>query len=971
MSVKLWGPMRGIAAGAVTVLCVAGLFLLRPEPVVNLDQAVGDILTRWAGPGRQSGQVVIVEIDDQSLNQFGRWPWPRRTLAQLAKRAFGADAAAVVFDMMFPEEDAGLPGPSTGAAGAANNTNDESFAEALTGRPSVIGYTLKFDGGGGLSSCALQSLPLVVLGPREAGRSPLFQARSAVCSVAHIAAAAAATGYLNASPDSDGKLRRVPLLMELDNRYYPALALAALNVYRRPTTMGLVTDGFGVSELRLDSRAVPLEGHGFLRLRFRGARGTFPRVSAADVLANRASEGVLRGRVAVIGGSALGLRTASVTPVDAQFPAVEIQATVIDNLLEGDSFRRPGEAQSLELALALIAGLTATWFLASMRSLWVAMITLFVVLAAWIASGLLLVSTGNLISPLPVSAVLAGALSALTIVNYRVERRRADLTQRRLATTTERSRDELRQSEYRYQQLVENVNDAIILVDLDSRLSFANRRFLELFGLDASQIPNVYLEDHVAPDWRPELRDRYSRLFHGDSTHEQIEYEGIRPDGTRIWLEALVTPVRFTGRITGAQAALRDTTERKRIEAQYLQAQKMESVGRLAGSVAHDFNNLLTVINGFSELVLQDMDDTDPSRESVEQIRGAGERATELTQKLLVFSRKQLAQLRVLDLNKEVAGTKNMIGRLIGADILLTTRLSPEPGFVMADPTQLHQVLLNLLVNARDSMPDGGEVVIETSSVEIGEDFMGTRASLPSGPYVCLCVTDTGVGMSEEVKQHLFEPFFTTKAPGKGTGLGLATIQSIVQKCGGGIEVTSEVGHGSSFRIYLPRVEPGSAVQTSAPVSIAVTRGSETVLVVDDQDPVRQLVSSILKVRGYHVLQASSGPAALALAQEYSEPIHLLLTDVVMPQMSGRILADTLVASRPGLRVLYMSGYSGNTLDDQGVALTGLDCLAKPFTVATLAEKVQAALARDTPPDNCAPPSALEGTWPAEAEPPH
>ncbi|MGC4054559.1 MAG: CHASE2 domain-containing protein [Paludibaculum sp.] len=954
--------MRGIAAGALTVLCVAGLFLVRPRPLANLDQAVCDILTGWVGPGTQSGHVVIIGIDDQSLNQFGRWPWPRRTLAQLANRAFDAGASTVVFDMMFPEEDGSSSGPSSGTAASAPDSSDALFADSLAGRPSVVGYTMRFDSSGSNpSACQLPSLPLVLLGPAESARSPLFQPRSAVCSLARISAAAAGSGYLNSVPDSDGKLRRLPLAMEFGSRFYPGLALAALNVYQHSSTLGLATDGFGAAQLRLDHRSVPLEAQGFLRLRFRGPGGTLPRVSAADVLSNRAPAGILRGRIAVIGGSALGLRSTSVTPVDTLFPAVEIQATAIDNLLQGDSFRRPGEAQSLELALALLAGLTAAYLLSSVRSLWGAIITLGAILAEWIGCAFVLSATGNLISPLPVSAALLGALSTLTIVNYRREKNRADLTQQRLTTTTERSQAELRESEDRYQQLVENINDAIILVDREHRLSFANRRFLELFELESAQVPTVHLEDHVAPEWRPELHEKYDRLFRGDSTHEHIEYEGLRPDGSRLWIDALITPVRFTGQITGAQAALRDTTERKRIEAQYLQAQKMESVGRLAGSVAHDFNNLLTVINGYSELVLQDMDERDPSRDSVEQIRGAGERATELTQKLLVFSRKQLAQLRVLDLNKEVDGTKNMIARLMGADVLLTTRLSPEPGFVMADPTQLHQVLMNLLVNARDSMPDGGEVVIETRIVEIGENFAGTRARLSVGPYVCLEVTDTGIGMSEEVKQHLFEPFFTTKVPGKGTGLGLATILSIVQKCGGGVEVTSEVGRGSSFQIYLPRVDSGLAVQSGARVAASEPRGSETILVVDDQDPVRRLVISILKARGYQVLQAPGGPAALALAEGYSETIHLLLTDVVMPQMSGRTLADTLTARRPGLKVLFMSGYSDSSVEDQGVALTGLEYLAKPFTVAALVDKVQAALARETTPDEYPPPPTHEG----------
>ncbi|MGJ5817141.1 CHASE2 domain-containing protein [Paludibaculum fermentans] len=949
--------MRGIIAGALAVLCITGLFLLRPGPLVNLDHAVCDMLTRWAGPGRQSGRVVIVEIDDQSLTQFGRWPWPRRTLAQLTNHTFQAGAATVVFDMMFPEEDAGPPGPPSAAVGSGANTNDALFAAALSGRPSVIGYTLKFDAANAPSSCHLQPLPLVLLGPREAGKSPLFQSLDAICSLPQLSSAAAAAGYLNAAPDSDGKLRRIPLVMELGNRPYPALALAALNLYARSSTLGLATDGFGASELRLDNRAVPLEGQGLLRLRFRGPAGTLPRISAADVLANRAPEGLLRGRIAVIGGSALGLRNTSVTPVDALLPAVEIQATAIDNLLQGDSFRRPGEAQSFELALALFAGLAATCLLASLRLRWGALLTLALALAAWTGCGLLLRTNGNLISPLPVSSTLAGALAALTLVNYRLEKNRADLTQQRLASTTERSRDELRESESRYQQLVENINDAIILVNPDCRLSFANRRFLELFGLDSARLPDVRLEDHVAPDWRPQLREKYDRLFRGDSAHEQLEYEGIRPDGTLIWLEALITPVHSRDRIIGAQAALRDTTERKRIEAQYLQAQKMESVGRLAGSVAHDFNNLLTVINGYSEVLLHAMEDRDPSREGVEQIRGAGERATELTQKLLVFSRKQLAQLKVLDLNEEVITTRNMLGRLMGADILLTTRLSPQPVFVMADPTQLHQILMNLLVNARDSMPHGGEVVIETTTVEVDGELPGTQSPLAAGPYVCLAVTDTGLGMNDDVKQHLFEPFFTTKAPGKGTGLGLATIHTIVQKCGGGIAVTSQVGHGSSFQIYLPRVDSGLATQSGPRASATQARGSETVLVVDDQDPVRQLVCSILKAQGYRVLQAASGPAAVALAARYPETIHLLLTDVVMPQMSGRHLADTLATSRPGLKVLFMSGYSGDTVEDQGVALAGLEYLAKPFTIAALADKVHSALARDTAPDTSAPPT--------------
>ena len=292
----------------------------------------------------------------------------------------------------------------------------------------------------------------------------------------------------------------------------------------------------------------------------------------------------------------------------------------------------------------------------------------------------------------------------------------------------------------------------------------------------------MILEDWVAPEWRSFVRDQHDRRLRGEAVPDHYEYEGIRSDGTRIWIEALIAKVEENGRIVGTQAALRDVTERKGMEAQYLQAQKMESVGRLAGGVAHDFNNLLTVINGYSDMLLGDMGQDDPFRESLEQIRAAGERAKELTQKLLAFSRKQLAEPKVLNLNLVVAEAEKMFGRLIGEDIEFITRLDPALGEVMADPGQLHQVLMNLAVNARDSMPRGGKLIIETRNVTIGEDPMAQHPGLAAGSYVYLGVTDTGTGMSAEVKQHLFEPFFTTKEAGRGTGLGLATIYGIVRQ---------------------------------------------------------------------------------------------------------------------------------------------------------------------------------------------
>ncbi len=935
--------MRVIAAGLAGVFLIVGLFLLRPAPVENLDHKVWDLLTGWVGPGKPSGRVVVVEIDEASLAEFGGWPWPRDLLGRITRRVLENGAVAVVFDMMFPQEDRRMPSPAEGQS--SGGTNDEVFATSLSNHPTVIGYTLRFDGGDAAASpCNVPSLPLVLAGPSESGAPAFFRASGAVCSMPVLSRAAAGNGFLNAAPDSDGKMRRVPMVVEYRNRYYPSLAFAALNLNQGASAMRLDTDSHGASRLRLDGRGIPLEGPGLLRLRFRGPRRTFPFVSAADLLAGRAAGEKLRGKIVIVGGTALGVQHAVVTPSDAIFPDVEIQATAVDNVLQGDFFHRSGDARFWELELALLAGLASTFLLARVQGLWGACFALGIGAAVWACCAWMLSASGMLLSPLSATVAVGYNLSVLPLLNYLREKRRADRTEQQLVSTTEHSREVLQESESRYQRLVENVNDAIIMDDLEGRLVFANRRFREWFGLEGRNIRDVVLEDYVAPEWRAELRRRHDRRMRGESVPDHFEYEGIRPDGTRLWIEALVTVVEEDGRIAGTQAALRDTTERKRIEAQYLQAQKMESVGRLAGGVAHDFNNLLTVINGYSELLLGRLSPEDESRACLEEILRAGEQAAEMTQKLLAFSRKQLIQPQALDLNAVVAEAEKMFRRLIGADIELTTRLSPELGQAMADPGHMHQVLMNLVVNARDSMPHGGSLVIETKNVEVDANAAGPDSPPAPGSYVYLGVADAGIGMSDEVKQHLFEPFFTTKAPGTGTGLGLATIYGIVEQSRGWIKVASELGKGTIFHIYLPRIWPDQPARPVASLPPQALRGSETVLVVEDQDSVRQFVSAILEGYGYTVLQAASGPDAIALAREYRATIHLLLSDVVLPFMNGRVLAERLRESLPGIKVLYVSGYTREMIGQQGLLDKDLSYLQKPFTPEKLAAKVRETL---------------------------
>jgi two-component system cell cycle sensor histidine kinase/response regulator CckA len=397
-----------------------------------------------------------------------------------------------------------------------------------------------------------------------------------------------------------------------------------------------------------------------------------------------------------------------------------------------------------------------------------------------------------------------------------------------------------------------------------------------------------------------------------------------------------------------AALALAESKARSRsLEAQLFLSQKMEAVGRLAGGVAHDFNNILTAIGGYADLLMADLPPDDRRRHDVEEIHQATQRAAALTQQLLAFSRRQVLQPKVLNLNALVPNIEKMLRRLIGEDILFATVLHPSLGNVRADPGQLEQVIVNLALNARDAMPDGGRLTIETRNVELDEAYAADHPAVKPGRYVMLAVTDTGVGMDEETKARIFEPFFTTKVRGKGTGLGLATVYGIVQQTGGHIWPYSEPGRGTTMRVYLPRVDaPADPIEHHRDAAPETLRGNETILVVEDEAPVRAVTRQLLERNGYTVLEAPDGPAALALVdgEAGGRHIDLLLTDVIMPGMSGRELAAELNARRPNVRVLFMSGYTDDAVVRHGMLEPGLAYLEKPFRPTALLRKVRGVL---------------------------
>ncbi len=423
-----------------------------------------------------------------------------------------------------------------------------------------------------------------------------------------------------------------------------------------------------------------------------------------------------------------------------------------------------------------------------------------------------------------------------------------------------------------------------------------------------------------------------------------LGFESIRR--RKAWSEEIVTLLTIVGEIfTNALERIRVEEEKTRLEEQLRQSQKMEAIGRLAGGVAHDFNNMLTGIIGYADLLLLSLNRDHPLIGKVEEIKKAGKRAASLTQQLLAFSRKQLLQPKVLDLNAVVNDLKKMLQRLIGEDIVLETTLEPEPWPVKVDPNQMGQVLMNLVVNARDALPQGGQIIIRTANSRL-DQTQGRRwgVQLQPGPYVLLAVQDNGLGMDEKTLSHIFEPFFTTKELGKGTGLGLSTVYGIIKQSEGYIWVDSRPGQGTVFQIFLPRADGFSDSLPDSSGSRTLLQGSETILVVEDNDLVRNLTREALQQFGYRVIEAANGELALKVVLEFRDPLHLLLTDVVMPGINGRELAEKVLALRPDIKVLFMSGYTDNAIVQYGILEPGLSFIEKPFSPDVLAGRIRQVL---------------------------
>ena len=509
---------------------------------------------------------------------------------------------------------------------------------------------------------------------------------------------------------------------------------------------------------------------------------------------------------------------------------------------------------------------------------------------------------------------------------------------------TERKRVEeiLTTSEESYRDLVENARDIIYTHDLTGRFTSLNRAGEQLTGYTRQEALTMNFADAVAPEYLELAREMLARKIAGEPA-TVYELDIVTKDSRRLALEINSRPICRDGKAVGMQGVARDITERRLLEEQLRQSQKMESVGRLAGGIAHDFNNLLTVITGYSELLLKRFTEDEDLADKLEEIRKASKRASALTYQLLAFSRKQVLQPKVVDINAIVTEVGKMLQRLIGEDIELVMVLHPGIGRIKADPGQISQIIMNLTVNARDAMPQGGKLSIETTNVDLDQEYVRHHLGAKPGSYVMLALLDTGTGMDAATQQKIFEPFFTTKGTGSGTGLGLATVYGIVKQSGGYITVESEIGLGSTFKIYLPLVEVNDETESAWLESAngEMPKGTEKILLVEDEQLVRTLTREILEMCGYEVLEARDGVEAISICERVDCVIDLMVTDLIMPQISGREVAEHLSGSRPEMRVLYMSGYTDDAIVRHGLGDGSANFIQKPFTPETLAHKVR------------------------------
>ncbi|MHB8771102.1 MAG: CHASE2 domain-containing protein [Syntrophales bacterium] len=733
-------------------------------------------------------------------------------------------------------------------------------------------------------------------------------------------------GHVHLEQDIDGVVRRVYHTLATGNQTLPSFASAIHEGLSGTAFPREGPAGHGRDQAT-QARIIQRDAR---RINYYGPPGTFPRLSLADIVDGRYPADFFKDRIVLVGVTAVGLEAGVLTPFTQhrdQMHGVETHAHILGNLL--DRVGIVEVAGPLRWAVSLGIALLFFAFFLRLGGWQAALLWLTGAAGASAAAFVLFALFHGWFSPV----LFAFLLTFLFCVAYMY---RLEQTGRQLGEAKEE-----------WERSFNTIDDAIVLTDAAGtavRMNSAAGRLLEprLLDLLARKYP-LPRQGAAEPASNGQGGDRAA------AGEDRVEEMYDPPSERHLEIKS-IPRLDTTGRPSGHVHVVRDITERKKVEEekerlqfQLLQSQKMQSIGRLASGVAHDFNNILTAILGYSEIALMRLPEKNPLRNSIQIIHDSGLKATALTRQLLAFSRKQVMELQVVNLGDVVEGMVKILARVIGEDVTVKVRVEKPLGNVLADPAHLEQILMNLAVNARDAMPQGGTMTIETADVELDEAYAAAHAGVSPGLYVMLAVTDTGGGMSPEVQARIFEPFFTTKKVGEGTGLGLATVSGIVNQMSGHIYVYSELGKGSVFKVYLPVCREDAAAK-AAPEAFALPRGTETVLIAEDDRSIRTLVPDLLEPLGYRVIAARSGAEAVQLAQAAGRRIDILLTDVVMPGMGGKELARMLQTIYPGIKVLFMSGYSEDVITRHGVEQEGVAFIQKPLIPHKLVLKLREVL---------------------------
>ena len=947
ISILLWGLLSTL------FFCV--LFSFKPDILQQFDFINYNLLLRNFPNNCASTRLAIVDIDEKSLARYGQWPWPRYRLAELFDRIADMEPSAICLDMIFPEPDNTSAARMLKDIGDAYHLNlavdqipselrdnDLILAASLSRGPFVLGSKFHF-------STQITSSDHCVLHPvniafmqntkEKNGNTGIPESSGVLCSLAVLSEKAGASGFLNFSPDPDGMLRRIPLLIQYRDEVYPSLALATVLKLEETGNLLLKKEGNTLHTINYNGTSVPVDPHGQLLIKFRGPKRKYDCISAADIMAGSVSSEQLQRRIVFVGTSASGLKDTFATPFDRTLPGIEVHANIVDNLLSRDFISVPGWTSGLILLLVLVSGLALTLSVGFRSAAFCFPVMMLFVAGLWIVTQQIFFRTGLFAgTAFPIASVFSNYVF-LTFLKYRFDHRQAE--------------EALKKSEARFRTLFKKAPIPMCYISLDGKILDVNDSLTESMGYTTDDLPTLEQiwklsftgSDLKNPITSTSIADLKSAVT-GNSDVESIECPVFCRNGTR---RIMVIRTRVLG--DSIIVSFFDITERRRAEEereklreQLHQSQKLEAVGILAGGVAHDFNNMLGAIMGYAEIAKHDMDSANPFRKNLDRILDAARRSANLTRQLLVFARKQTIEPVVFDVSRAVESILKMIGRIIGENIELIWQPGKGPSTVRMDPSQFDQILINLCVNARDAIADVGRITIETGTVFFDRAYCASHAGAVPGHYVLLSVSDNGCGMDKETLNHIFEPFFTTKVPGRGTGMGLATVYGIVKQNRGVISAESEPGKGSAFRIWIPLNRDKAATAEQEEVEDVPRSRGETILIAEDDPTLLEMGMAMLQNLGYSVISAAAPNEAIRIAKENKSEIDLLITDVIMPEMNGRELAERLQAIRPKMKHLFMSGYTADIIAHQGVLDEGLNFIQKPFSMKDMAVKVRQVL---------------------------